>query len=463
MDELSDLGLNSPESLDWGRELGSDEQVYKNISQAVYAGISAQYPETGFDVYVNVSTAGYQVWAVGTDGRVYGEREVLLGPDGKVLRDESGNILYGNLRELAVLSLLNPLQIEALGLSGYQDIQWGAFPPVAVPEGIDPSEIELVYVTENGIARFVCRARGVIYAAYDAASNLFVYAEKSGIAAGGLIEGAPDIFATPIPLPLEFTPTEEPTSIPTEAPPLYEIIEGYREEIRKEMLGVPVSIDIITDVSLQERHVKNYPIEKLYLNPNFPNAANAIAEATMRAVWYAWKDDVPEERAEVTFEGYMQMVKEYIGGQRPLEDVQYEAWANDLQTAEFKTEPYMFNPSHPIKIVYLDEGATKNLSYVSPRKRMGNQRNSKQSLEIWLAYPKESRDSYWASYMYATSLNRLTWPVGYQQARPLKFTGDEDFADPTKYNPEIFETLIEYTGDSTWAIGAIYPTPNDWN
>lgn len=251
------------------------------------------------------------------------------------------------------------------------------------------------------------------------------------------------------------SPTSEPTPTPTEVPPPYEIVEGYREEIREEVLGVPVSIDIVTDVSLQDRHPANHPVEKLYLNTTvYPDAAQNVAEATMIAIWYAWKDDMPEERADITFEEYMQMVKEYLDGSRPLEDVQYEVWANDLLTSEFKTERFMFDPSQPIKIVYLDDPATENISYVGPGKRLANQRNKDGNLEFWLAYPTDrGRGSFRATYLYTEALNRLTWPSEYQSARPKRPTGDEEFLADT-YQPEILKTLIP-------RFGVINIVPND--
>lgn len=257
-------------------------------------------------------------------------------------------------------------------------------------------------------------------------------------------------------------PTPAPTPTPTEVPPPYEVVEAYREEIRKEVLGVPVSIDIVTDVSLQQRDPKKYPIEKIIFNPRFPNPAEAITEATMWGIYYAWKDDKPEERKDVSFEEYMRLVKEYIEGKRPLEDVQYEIWANDLQTAEFKTEPYMFDPSRPIKVVYIDEKATKNLSYVGPRQRIGNQRNSNGGLELWLSYPREKRFSYWATYLYVIALTRFTWPVGYQHARPLQLNGEEDFYQSEKYQPEIWKLLMRPTGGFNSYRGAIGILPNDF-
>jgi len=163
------------------------------------------------------------------------------------------------------------------------------------------------------------------------------------------------------------TPTEEATSEVTtpseqfsEKRPSFLDEVGWREEVRTEIMGVPVSVDIVTGKTLQERGW--FAIEKIVLNKEYyPDAEQRVGEIVMRAHWHAWVNDNPEERKNVSFEEYMTRLKNG-------EDLSYEA----VVSAEYLTgtiqpkDPVSIDPRKPVELIltdrngliYLAEGVT---------------------------------------------------------------------------------------------------------
>ena len=187
-----------------------------------------------------------------------------------------------------------------------------------------------------------------------------------------------------------------------EVPPPYEIVEGYREEIRKEVLGVPVSVDIITDTSLQERALG--PVQKIVLNNNFNGPEHAVAEGTMRALFLAWQS-ASDERMGVSFEQYMAMVKEYTEGSRPFEDIGVEIWANDLQTGALDPKPTIFDPTEPVRVVYVEKHQLQENMGFESFKAWGVHKDIDGRLEVWIHFPLYFVDSAnWITSLYSTIL-----------------------------------------------------------
>jgi LysM repeat protein len=152
------------------------------------------------------------------------------------------------------------------------------------------------------------------------------------------------------------TPTKKPTPEPTkpseqfpEKRPSFLDEVGWREEIRTEVMGFPVSVDIVTGKTLQERDW--FAIEKIVLNKEYyPDAEQRVGEIVMRAHWHAWVNDNPEERKNVSFEEYMTRLKNG-------EDLSYEA----VVSAEYLTgtvrpkDPVRIDPRKPVELVYTDK------------------------------------------------------------------------------------------------------------
>jgi len=152
------------------------------------------------------------------------------------------------------------------------------------------------------------------------------------------------------------TPTEKPTPEPTKPSeqfpgkrPSFLDEVGWREEIRTEVMGFPVSVDIVTGKTLQERDW--FAIEKIVLNKEYyPDAEQRLGEIVMRAHWHAWINDNPEERKNVSFEEYMTRLKNG-------EDLSYEAVvsAPHLTGTVRPKDPVRIDPRKPVELVYTDK------------------------------------------------------------------------------------------------------------
>lgn len=272
----------------------------------------------------------------------------------------------------------------------------------------------------------------------------------------------PTVTRTPTP-----TRTPFPTYNPSETPAPYEIREGYEVEIRETVEGVPVSIDIITDTSLQRRSEK--PVQRVYVNENFSGSpAHDVAEATMRALYYAWVDDDRDARRNISFEAYMRMVRNYSNGQLPLERVAFNVWANDLRTKKYDIQPFGFDPTMPIRVIFvdrktLDEGqSSANMIWVGvPGEAygFGTQRGEDGTLEIWIHYAprltENRRTSWGTTLMYTLALNRLSWPEDMQDF----FYSLSKTSLPYNYHSDVFETMARWENDEV--IGGLTVSPND--
>jgi len=119
----------------------------------------------------------------------------------------------------------------------------------------------------------------------------------------------------------------------------------YAEEINEEVLGVPVRVILETgDFS----HRDWFNIKKLTLNlEHYPDAAQRLAEAVMRAHWYGWIADDSEAREEVSFEVFMERVKDG-------EDMSYQIGAADIDQGSFTPQPVQVDPRMPVRLVITD-------------------------------------------------------------------------------------------------------------
>lgn len=249
----------------------------------------------------------------------------------------------------------------------------------------------------------------------------------------------------------------------------YPIVEGFKEEVRADVLGIPVAVDVVVDQSLKDR--KEVRIDKVYLNPNYPNAKEAVAEATMRALFYAWRDNdskFKENRLGMTFEQWMEMVNEYREGNRPLSDVAVKIWANDLLTKDYDPLPYQIDPTKPLKFVYVDivnPQIDNNVQTIDRAggPQYGTQINFDSQIEIWAYWSPafaKTRVSQISMVIFNRGLNRLSWSVAHQidQFNAASYSEIDDLS----YHYDVAESVMKLIGPN-WYMGALNVSPNDYD
>ena len=323
-------------------------------------------------------------------------------------RDESGVVGEAKYEESSSTELVHVYKngggVIYRQLGAVPDFGDGTVPIVVVDN--KTFELSVKYINENGE---IVRAASILFTK-DEKLNVQIVEEEILVSRNG-----EEIILDPN------------TNTWEEIPP-YEVVEipGTREEIREEVQGVPVNIDIILDESINNPKLDR-PIRDVNLNTSvFPDAADRIAQAVAVALYNTWKDDVAGREA-ISFESYMSMVKEYLEGERPKSDVLLNLYANDLATKDYDPELRGFDPAKlfgsdgKVTIVWKDRNSTKNMvNYTGIGNGYGTQYNEEGQLEIWIDYPEANlkpgvlgigvpRDNYRLTLEFMRALRRLSW------------------------------------------------------
>jgi len=167
------------------------------------------------------------------------------------------------------------------------------------------------------------------------------------------------------------------TAIPAERDlnPVYET-----GTITKEIMGVQISYNLITDASLDP------VITQISINPNFRNykgqsSEEAIAEYLARTFFKVWwtKGEIKHEGqpTEADFAAYMEDWTKAQKGEGPWEKVGFKIFANDLATAGYKQEEVTIWPMsseetpegiraiNEFVIAFVHESGVENVTVVS--------------------------------------------------------------------------------------------------
>lgn len=266
------------------------------------------------------------------------------------------------------------------------------------------------------------------------------------------------------------TPLPSLTPEPTKSPDGVEVVSHIEADVTLEQYsGVRVQYSFDVDKSMKDRARK--PIGAVeffssdwYKHPNGLSAQEAGAESLMRGIWYAWADDEPN-RANVPFEQYMQMVAEYQQGKRPLDDVAFKVFADDLANPGYSPVMTTFDPTTPVRFVLTAK--TNNMTeYVltnaADQEAVGTQKGSN-GLEIWLNISSDiaggERSSYMVTSRVAGALLRLTWPAEYQTRQSMPYPVG-DFTDIGRVHKDVY-TVMEY--DGPYGRFGAFTIPPEWS
>lgn len=268
------------------------------------------------------------------------------------------------------------------------------------------------------------------------------------------------------------TPLPSPTPEPSATPDTYgvEVVSHIDADVTLEQYsGVRVQYSFDVDKSMKDRARK--PIGAVeffssdwYKHPNGLSAQEAAAESLMRGIWYAWADDDPS-RANVSFKQYMQMVAEYQLGKRPLDDVAFKVFADDLTEQGYSPVLTTFDPTTPVRFVLTAK--TNNMSeYVltnaADQQAFGTQKGPN-GLELWLNISSDiaggDRSSYMVTSRVATALLRLTWVPQHQIKSSMAYPVG-DFIDIARVHTDIY-TVMEY--DGPYGRFGAFTIPREWS
>lgn len=263
-------------------------------------------------------------------------------------------------------------------------------------------------------------------------------------------------------------------------------VPGTREEIREEVYGVLVNVDILLDESMREitpvqKEYGKKPINDIKLNKKIPDASQRIAQGTAWAIYRAWKENDPQARENVTFEQYMNMVKGYLQKQKDIyiQDVGVYIWANDMATEGYDPAPRFFPPEKLfgkdslITVVCKDSDSTGDIVVYTSISAFGTQFNGGWVV-IMFDYPTEMRrvGSYVGGYIprnsqiftsrFLITLLRLSWQR-WEYHRDVNPWLPESFykIKIKEHFPELFDLLYDGLDSGGWRRGVLVPVPSD--
>lgn len=256
-----------------------------------------------------------------------------------------------------------------------------------------------------------------------------------------------------------------------------DVVAASSETVRAEVLGVPVQFELVVDKNLAER--KNFNVNRIFLNQNFPDASKAVCQAYMMGLFYAWQNNDPAQktnRTKTTFEQWMEKVKGYTQGNVGLDEVKVAVYANDLAQAGYSEELRYISPTIPGRLVVVDRGTPFFMDHLTDMdKNMDDaasthirQSEGQTVLEMWSSWPTKSagrsRATRTATAGFLTSLNRLGLHEYYEVGKIGESTRLQ-YLEVKWTHPEMCILVVqeEKLESGKKMTGALQVEPNDYN